>query len=96
MNGKKVMSLFMAAAMSVSMLIGCGSEREGSATAPATEETAAIINSLKAGNGMPATEVTANNGVIDVAIYELPPVVVTKDNAKEVFANDPGRMVLLK
>ena len=59
-------------------------------------ETVAIINSLKAGNGMPATEVTANNGVIDVAIYELPPVVVTKDNAKEVFANDPGRMVLLK
>ena len=37
-----------------------------------------------------------NNGKIDVAVYELPPVVVTKDNAKEVFANDPGRMELLK
>lgn len=29
-------------------------------------------------------------------IYELDPVVVTKDNAKEVFANDPDRMALLK
>lgn len=46
MNGKKVMSLFMAAAMSVSMLIGCGSEREGSATAPATEETAATEEAI--------------------------------------------------
>ena len=45
---------------------------------------------------MPATDVTADNGVKDVDIYELPPVVVTKDNAKEVFANDPGRMELLK
>ena len=35
-------------------------------------------------------------GKIDVLVYELPPVVVTKDNAKEVFANDPGRMELLK
>ena len=45
---------------------------------------------------MPSTDVTTNNGVIDVPIYELPPVVVTKDNAKEVFANDPSRMELLK
>ena len=44
---------------------------------------------------MPATDVKVNNGVIDVPIYELPPVVVTKDNAKEVFADDPDRMALL-
>ena len=44
---------------------------------------------------MPATDVIVNNGKIDVAVYELPPVVVTKDNAKEVFANDLGRMALL-
>ena len=59
-------------------------------------ETIDIINSLKEGKGMPSTDVTADNGVKDVVIYELPPVVVTKENAKEVFANDPGRMELLK
>ena len=59
-------------------------------------QTIEIIKSLQAGNGMPATDVQVNNGKIDVAVYELPPVVVTKDNAKEVFANDPGRMELLK
>ena len=59
-------------------------------------QTVEIIKSLQAGNGMPATDVMVNNGKIDVAVYELPPVVVTKDNAKEVFANDPGRMELLK
>lgn len=58
-------------------------------------QTVSIIDSLLSGNGMPATDVTANNGVIDVPIYELPPVVVTKDNAKEVFADDPSRLALL-
>ncbi|MDR1541801.1 MAG: sugar-binding protein [Clostridiales bacterium] len=59
-------------------------------------KTIEIIKSLQGGNGMPATDVKANNGKIDVNIYELPPVVVTKDNAKEIFANDPARMELLK
>ena len=58
--------------------------------------TIEIIKSLQAGNGMPATDVKVNNGKIDVLVYELSPVVVTKDNAKEVFANDPGRLELLK
>lgn len=58
-------------------------------------ETVSIIDSLLSGNGMPTTETTANNGVIDVPIYELPPVVVTKENAKEVFADDPDRLALL-
>ena len=59
-------------------------------------KTVEIINSLQAGEGMPATDVLTNNGKIDVAIYELPPVVVTKENAKEAFANDPSRLELLK
>ena len=59
-------------------------------------QTIEIIKSLQAGNGMPATDVKVNNGKIDVAVYELPPVVVTKDNAKEGIANDPGRLELLK
>ncbi len=59
-------------------------------------KTVEIVKSLQAGEGMPATDVITNNGKIDVAIYELPPVVVTKDNAKEAFANDPDRLALLK
>ncbi len=58
-------------------------------------KTIEIIDSLKAGNGMPSTDVTADNGVIDVPIYELDPTVVTKENIKEVFANDPSRLELL-
>jgi putative multiple sugar transport system substrate-binding protein len=59
-------------------------------------KTIEIIDSLKNGNGMPATQVNVNNGQIDVPVYELPPVVVTKENAKEVFANDPSRLKLLQ
>ena len=59
-------------------------------------KTIEIIDSLKNGNGMPATQVNVNNGQIDVLVYELPPVVVTKETAKEVFANDPSRLKLLQ
>jgi putative multiple sugar transport system substrate-binding protein len=59
-------------------------------------ETINIIKSLQAGNGMPTPDATAYNGQIDVAIYELDPLVVTKDNAKEVFAGDPARMALME
>ena len=45
---------------------------------------------------MPSTDVKTDNGKIEVPIYELDPVVVTKDNEKEVFADDPDRMALLK
>jgi len=45
---------------------------------------------------MPATNSTTNNGKIDVNLYELTPIVVTKENAREVFANDPARLALLK
>lgn len=59
-------------------------------------KTVEIIKSLQAGEGMPVTDVLVNNGKIDVSIYELPPVIVTKENAKEAFANDPDRLALLK
>jgi len=59
-------------------------------------KTIEIIKSLQAGNGLPEGTVAVNNGKIDVAVYELPPTVVTKENAKEVFANDPSRLELLK
>lgn len=59
-------------------------------------KTVEIIKSLQSGQGMPATDVLTNNGKIDVSVYELPPVVVTQENAKEAFANDPDRLALLK
>jgi len=59
-------------------------------------KTIEIIQSLQAGNGMPAPDVMTPNGKIDVGVYELPPAAVTKDNARDVFANDPARMELLK
>lgn len=59
-------------------------------------QTVEIIKSLQAGKGMPSTTVKTNNGKVDVPIYQLDPIIVTKDNAKEVFAKDPGRLALLK
>lgn len=59
-------------------------------------KTMEIIKSLQAGTGMPAPTTTVNNGKKDVGVYELPPVVVTKENEKEAFANDPTRLALLK
>ena len=59
-------------------------------------KTVEIIKGLQAGSGMLAPDTTVNNGKKDVGIYELAPVVVTKDNAKEAFANDADRLALLK
>ena len=59
-------------------------------------KTMEIILSLQAGNGMPAHDVLTDNGKIEVPVYELPPAVVTQANAKDVFANDPDRLALLK
>ena len=59
-------------------------------------QTIEIIKSLQAGNGMPAPDTSVNNGKMEVGIYALPPLVVTKENEKDAFANDPGRMELLK
>mgnify|MGYP003596887953 CR=1 FL=1 len=59
-------------------------------------KTIEIIQSVVAGKGMPTPDATVNNGKVDVGVYELPPTVVTKENIKEVFANDPGRLELLK
>ena len=52
-------------------------------------KTIEITKSLQAGNGMPAADVDVNNGKIDVPVYELPPVVVTQDNAKGVICQRP-------
>ena len=59
-------------------------------------KTIELIQILQKGEELPAGEAQVPNGKIDVNVFELPPLVVTKDNAQEAFANDPGRLALLK
>lgn len=59
-------------------------------------KTVELIKALQAGQALPKPDETVNNGKTDVNVYQLDPVVVTKENAKEVFAADPARMALLK
>ena len=54
-----------------------------------------IIKLMQAGAELPAFDAIVNNGAKDVGIYELAPIIVTKENAREVYANDPGRLALL-
>jgi putative multiple sugar transport system substrate-binding protein len=51
---------------------------------------------MAAGKKLPAFDNNVNNGKKSVGIYELTPVIVTKANAKQVYANDPSRMAILK
>jgi putative multiple sugar transport system substrate-binding protein len=59
-------------------------------------KTVELIQALQQGQDLPEPTETVDNGATDVAVYALDPVVVTKDNAKEVFAEDPSRLDLLK
>jgi putative multiple sugar transport system substrate-binding protein len=65
-------------------------------TATLVGKTMEIIKLLQAGTELPAPDVFVDNGKKQVGIYELTPVIVTKDNAKEVYANDPSRLEILK
>jgi putative multiple sugar transport system substrate-binding protein len=55
-----------------------------------------LVQTAQKGEALPTTEETVNNGKKDVNVYQLDPVIVTKANAKEVWANDPERLALLK
>lgn len=59
-------------------------------------KTVELITSYQKGEEPAAAEETENNGVIDVPVYALDPIVVTKENAEEVFADDPDRLKLLE
>jgi putative multiple sugar transport system substrate-binding protein len=58
-------------------------------------KTIELIQALQQGNELPAPSEMVDNGATDVPVYALDPVVVTKDNAMEVFADDPSRLALL-
>lgn len=64
-------------------------------TADLVDQTLSIITSLQEGNGYPEPTEQVDNGAKDVDVYLLDPVVVTKANIEEVFANDPTRLALL-
>lgn len=55
-----------------------------------------LIKAMQQGKDLPKATETTNNGKKDVAVFALDPIVVTKDNAKSVFANDAARLALLK
>lgn len=59
-------------------------------------KTVELIQVLQKGEALPAGDEKANNGKIDVNVYSLAPVVVTKENAAEVFKDDPDRLKLLE
>ncbi|GAA3026654.1 substrate-binding domain-containing protein [Microbacterium dextranolyticum] len=60
------------------------------------DKTIELIKDLQAGKALPAPSEQVDNGTRKVDVYQLDPVVVTKDNAQEVFAKDPSRLALLK
>ncbi|MDO5094735.1 MAG: sugar ABC transporter substrate-binding protein, partial [Propionibacteriaceae bacterium] len=60
------------------------------------DETVRLIQALQKGEALPNTEFKENNGQIEVPIYQLDPVVVTKENLMEVFASDAERMKVLE
>ncbi|MDR1791774.1 MAG: sugar-binding protein [Propionibacteriaceae bacterium] len=59
-------------------------------------KTIELIQAAQKGEALPEPTSSTNNGKIDVPLYELDPVIVTKANIKEVFADDPSRLELLK
>jgi putative multiple sugar transport system substrate-binding protein len=80
----------------VSIWQGHQYETTNKATKPMVDETMKLIIAAQKGEAWPAPTSTTNNGKKDVALYQLTPVAVTKDNIKEVFKDDPTRLALLK
>ena len=80
-------------------LISIWKGEQYSTTAKPTDKlvgkTVDLIKSLQKGEALPAPSAMTNNKTIDVAVYQLDPIIVTKANAKAVFANDPDRLKLL-
>lgn len=76
------------------------SGKQYSTVAKPTEDlvnkTVELIKAAQKGEAQPKGDATENNGKVDVQVYQLDPVVVTKANLKEVFANDPERMKLIE
>ncbi|MDF1487553.1 substrate-binding domain-containing protein [Tessaracoccus caeni] len=59
-------------------------------------KTIELIQALQSTGTLPEPSEKADNGAKEVGIYQLDPLVVTKDNLKEAFANDPERLALIE
>ena len=59
-------------------------------------KTVELVQALQKGEALPDPSEMVDNGKKQVSVYALDPTVVTKDNEKQVFANDPSRLALLK
>lgn len=59
-------------------------------------KTVELIKALQKGEALPEPSEKVANGKLDVAVYALDPVVVTKTNIKDVFKGDTERLALLK
>jgi putative multiple sugar transport system substrate-binding protein len=59
-------------------------------------KTIELIQALQRGEDLPEPSEMVDNGATEVPVYALDPVVVTKANAQEVFADDPARLALLQ
>lgn len=74
--------------------------RQYSTVAKPTNElvakTVELIQALQKGEELPPADETTDNGVIEVPVYALAPTVLTKENIKEFFKDDPDRLALLK
>lgn len=58
-------------------------------------KTVEIIQAMQKGSALPTSTEKDNNGKVDVPVYALDPIVVTKANEKTVFKNDASRLKLL-
>jgi putative multiple sugar transport system substrate-binding protein len=59
-------------------------------------QTIEFVKDLQQGKTLPTNTDPINNGTIDVPAYLIPAVIVTKENAAEVYANDPNLAPLTK
>ncbi|MFZ1382136.1 MAG: substrate-binding domain-containing protein, partial [Scrofimicrobium sp.] len=59
-------------------------------------KTMEVIMAVQSGAGLPEPTVMVDNGVKEVGVYELEPVVVTKANLKEVFADNAEAMKIIE
>jgi putative multiple sugar transport system substrate-binding protein len=59
-------------------------------------KTVELVQALQSGGDLPDADEMVDNGKTEVNVYQLDPVVVTKENAQDVFAEDEARLALLK
>lgn len=68
----------------------------GKPSADLVAKTVELIQILQKGEALPAPDDKVDNGKFEAPIYQLDPVIITKANIEEFFADDPERLALLK